>query len=143
LVSGLACPTGLATDPLSGDLFVSNKCSGGAIMRVGPLSNPHPAASTYTATRADGLTFAPDGTLFSASEDSRVDQIAGTDSASPGSSSKLADVPVIDGIAYAPAADGNPAYLVVDRNNGEIDRLDLNGALTPLLTGGSRGDLVT
>src|SRR3954468_17742048 len=35
VVAGLPCPVGLATDPISGDLFVSNVfCRGGGIMRI-------------------------------------------------------------------------------------------------------------
>src|SRR5439155_18261144 len=42
-----------------------------------------------------------------------------------------------------PATASNPAYLVVNRNDGEIDRLDFDGDLRTILAGASRGDLVT
>ena len=143
VASGMPCPTGLATDPLSGDLFVSNKCQGGAITRVGPLGSASPSATPYAAEPADGLTFAPDGTLFAAAAAGRVDRIEGTNSPFAGSATKITDAPEVDGIAYAPASGGNPPYLVVDRNTGDVDRLDFDGRMTPILTSGSRGDLVT
>lgn len=145
VVSGnkVLCPTGLATDPLSGDLFASNKCGGGNIARISNPAGSSASASTYTNGESDGLTFAPDGTLFAAADDSRVDSISGTNSSSPGQRTTIANVDEIDGIAYSPAQPGQDAYLVVNRNNGEIDKLDFAGNLTPIVTGASRGDLVT
>jgi uncharacterized repeat protein (TIGR01451 family) len=144
VVSGLPCPAALATDPISGDLFVSNVfCAGGGIMRITGFQNGPGAARPYAGgTDADGLTFAPDGTLYAAS-DGKILRIAGTGSSSPGSVSQLATVPTADGIAYAPATALDDEYLVVARNDGEIDRVDFNGKITAILTGGSRGDLVT
>jgi uncharacterized repeat protein (TIGR01451 family) len=142
LVAGLPCPTALATDPLSGDVFASNKCNGGAIMRIGPVSG-NATSTQYTATSADGLTFAPDGTLFAAAGDRVVARIDGTSSATPGAATKVAELADIDGIAYVPAIGGSPPFLVVNRNNGEIDRVELDGSSSPILTGASRGDLVT
>src|SRR3954454_9033657 len=143
VVSGLACPTALATDPLSGDLFASNKCGGGTTFRIAGPAGSKPTAKSYANQRDDGLTFAPDGTLFAAAEDSHVDSIAGTDKSNAGTATKIADVDEIDGIAYAPATPGHDAYLVVNRNTGEIDMLGFAGNLTPIVTGASRGDLVT
>ena len=143
VVSGLPCPTALATDPISEDLFASNKCNGGTTVRISNPTAAKPTAKTYANQRDDGLTFAPDGTLFAAAEDTRIDSIAGTASSSPGQATKLADVDEADGIAYAPATQTHDAYLVVNRNSGEIDMLDFAGNLTPIVTGASRGDLVT
>ena len=144
VVANLPCPVGLATDPVSGDLFVSNVfCPGGSIMRISGFQNGPGTARPYAGTQdADGLTFTPDGTLYAAAGN-KVVRIAGTNSNQPGSVSDVANVPKVDGIVYAPATAHDDEYLVVDRNDGEIDRLDFNGTLTPLLTGGSRGDLVT
>src|SRR4051794_36808022 len=143
VISGLACPTALATDPLSGDLFASNKCGNAAINRISNPSAAKPTASTYANLRADGLTFAPDGTLFAAVLDREIDAISATNSSSPGTATKIADVPELDGIAYSPATANHAAYLVLNRNDGGIDMLDLQGHSTPIVTGASRGDLVT
>ncbi|MEA2494725.1 MAG: hypothetical protein QOJ29_2636 [Thermoleophilaceae bacterium] len=144
VASGLPCPAALATDPVSGDLFVSNVfCTGGGIKRITGFHNGPGVATNYAGVQdADGLTFGPDGTLYAAAED-KVIRIAGTNSSTPGSVSAIANVPEADGIVYAPATARDDEYLVVVRNDGEIDRLDFNGTLTPVMTGGSRGDLVT
>lgn len=144
VVSGLPCPIGLATDPISGDLFVSNVfCPGGSIMRISAFANGPGVARPYAGTQdADGLTFAPDGTLYAAGG-MKIMRIEGTGSSSPGKVSEVAAVPKVDGIVYAPATTMDDEYLVVVRNDGEIDRLDFDGRLTPVVTGASRGDLVT
>jgi sugar lactone lactonase YvrE len=144
VASGLPCPVGLATDPISGDLFVSNAfCPGGSIMRISGFANGPGLARAYAGTQdADGLTFAPDGTLYAAGG-MKVIRIEGTGSSSPGKVSDVAAVPKVDGIVYAPATTLDDEYLVVVRNDGEIDRLDFDGRLTAVVTGASRGDLVT
>src|SRR4051794_31641118 len=144
VVSGLPCPTGLATDPISGDLFVSNVfCKGGGIRRITGFAGNRAVAQQYAGGQdADGLTFAPDGRLFAAAQD-KVVQIAGTNTSTPGAVSAVASVPSLDGIAYSPAAGAAAEYLVVVRTDGEIDRVGFDGGVTPVLTGGSRGDLAT
>lgn len=144
VATGLPCPAALATDPISGDLFVSNVfCSGGGIKRISNFQNGTGTVRSYAGgTDADGLTFAPDGTLYAASSN-RVLRIAGTNSSNPGNVSTIATVPTADGIAFAPASASSDQFLLVARNDGEIDRVDLGGNVTPVLTGGSRGDLVT
>ena len=138
VVDDLPCPTGLATDPGSGDLFVSNNyCSGGHIMRIQGGS-----AGAYTSDDADGIAFAPDGTLY-ASAGSRVLRFDGTNTSTPGRGEQVATVPHGDGIAYAPATDEHPAFLAVARTDGEIDKVGLDGSVTPIVTGASRADLVT
>ena len=144
VVSGLPCPVGLATDPVSGDLFVSNVfCPGGGIFRItGFASGPGRASRYAGAQDADGLTFAPDGTLYAAGG-TQVVRIGGTSSNAPGSVTPVADVPNIDGIAFAPATTSDDAYLVGVRTDGEVDRIELDGTVSPIITGASRGDLVT
>lgn len=139
VVDGLPCPVGLATDPISGDLFVSNVfCKTGGIMRI-----TDGKAKRYAGTQdADGLTFAPDGTLYAAGG-VRIVRIAGTNTSNPGAVSNVIDLPNVDGIAFSPASGKDPDFLVVVRTDGEIDRVDFNGSSTPILTGGSRGDLAT
>jgi hypothetical protein len=140
LARGLACPVALATDPLSGDLFESNAgCGGGAITRIFRSDG---SKQTYTSGQdGDGLAFAPDGTLYAASGE-RILRIDGTGTPSP-AISVVARVPGADGIVYRPATAGENAFLLVNRRDGEIDRLELDGRTTPVLTGGTRGDLVT
>ena len=144
VVDGLPCPVGLAVDPISGDLFVSNVfCAGGGIMRITGFQNGRGTARRYAGTQdADGIAFGSDGTMYAAGG-STLMRIGGTNSSAPGAVSVLAYVPKVDGIAYADATADSPAFLMAVRNDGEIDRVDLDGRITPVLTGGSRGDLVT
>src|SRR3954453_21963505 len=144
VVSGLPCPVGLATDPISGDLFVSNVfCKAGGIMRISDFANGPGKAKRYAGDQdADGITFAPDGTLYAAGG-VRIVRIAGTNTSKPGAVSNVIDLPNVDGIAYAPASTQSGEYLVVVRTDGEIDRVDFNGQATQVLTGASRGDLAT
>jgi uncharacterized repeat protein (TIGR01451 family) len=144
VVSGLPCPVGLATDPISGDLFVSNVfCKGGGIFRISDFESGEGTLERYAGTQdADGLTFAPDGSLYAAGG-VRIVRISGTNTKSPGTVIPVAELPNVDGIAYSPATTSQPEYLVVVRTDGQIDRVDMNGQTTPILTGGSRGDLVT
>src|SRR5262249_11003088 len=74
---GLApCPGWIAVDPLSGDIFTTDNCSGplasNQITRISDPDGPTPTATDYanvgSATAnvgsATGLVFAPDGTLY-------------------------------------------------------------------------------
>ena len=144
VVSGLPCPVGLATDPVSGDLFVSNVfCAGGGIFRITGFAGGPGTATRYAGTQdADGLTFAPDGTLFAAGG-VRIVRIAGTNTPTPGAVSTVVELPNVDGIAYAPATPQDDEYLVVARTDGKIDRVGFDGRVTQIVTGASRGDLVT
>jgi uncharacterized repeat protein (TIGR01451 family) len=144
VVDGLPCPVGLATDPISGDLFVSNVfCKGGGIFRVSDFASGPAKMKRYAGSQdADGLTFGPDGTLYAAGG-IRIVRIAGTNTANPGAVSTVIDMPNVDGIVYAPATAQEPEYLVAVRTDGEIHRVNFDGSSSPVLTGGSRGDLVT
>ena len=149
VAGGFPCPVGLATDPVSGDLFVSNVfCPGGGIMRISGFQDGSPGeVSRYAGTQdADGLTFVPEpgGTAaLYAAGGTKVVRIEGTNSANPGQVSDVGDVPNVDGIAYRAAIGGEPAFLVVVRTDGRVDRMDFDGRLTPIVSNASRGDLVT
>jgi sugar lactone lactonase YvrE len=147
VVSGLTCPTGLAVDPRSGDLFVSSVWCADQVVRIsGGVPTPY-----ATGVHADGLAFGQDGTLYVAHQPDAsgytVSSVAGTGAGTPGARTALARVPESDGIAVsrAGAATGGPAFLVVNRRDGKISRVDLDSGGRPvrdLLTGGSRGDFV-
>ena len=71
VASGFSCASGLAIDPLSGDLFFDDNCVGGiqnaSIWRVQNPSNANPTVVVYSTLPGFGngaLAFAPDGTLF-------------------------------------------------------------------------------
>ena len=150
VAAGLPCPTGLAADPRSGDLFVSTAdCAAGVLRLAGPTRRAAGVTSYVSGIAADGVTFDRDGTLYVAhapdAVGATVSEVAGTTSARPGRRRPLAAIPGADGTALGtPAtAAGTPPFLVVNRHDGTITRVELTGArrMTDLVTGGTRGDL--
>ncbi|MBY0278935.1 Ig-like domain-containing protein, partial [Candidatus Binatia bacterium] len=156
-VTTIECATALATDPVSGDLFVSSPCGwfgGNNIYRVKHPETSPVAVEVYASPGpTDGLTFAPDGTLYSESHNNAdnknyVVRLDGTGTATPGAFTRLVDLPGgPDGIAVAvdPADPATASFLFVNRNDGVMSRVDL-GTTPPLVsnvyTGSSRGDFV-
>ena len=144
---GLKCPTSLVADPRTGDLFVSELWCGKDVVRIsGGQVTPY-----VTGIAADGLTFAPDGTLYVAhapdADGYTISSVTGTGDAHPGTRTPLAKLPTADGIALASSTGpgGRPDFLVVNRRDGAITRIDLDGRGNPtrdLAGGGTRGDLV-
>jgi len=137
--------TGLATDPLSGDLFVS-QIGLGTVQRIFGFQNGPGTATVYATTGyVDGLSFGPDGTLYAALYGQTVGKITGTNSASPGTVTYLpVIVPTIDGIAVS--ADPDIPFIYGNRNDGIITKVDLTltpPALSNIFKGGTRGDFVT
>jgi hypothetical protein len=134
---------GLATDPLSGDLFVSQPAFGfTGVFRISNFGSGPGTVAVYSTVEADGLAFGPDGTLYAASGLSGgVVKINGTNSATPGASTFVASVPFIDGMAVS--ANPSTPFLYGNRNDGVITKVDLTTnppTLTNIFTGGTRGD---
>ena len=148
VAADVPCPTGLAADPRSGDLFVSTVACTSQVGRISDPSGPAPQMSEYLKDLAvDGITFSPDGRMYLAHEPdasgATVSEVSPTD-AGPVRRRTLASVPHADGVALGrPQGGGGPPFLVVNRTDGAITKVDLgSGATTDLLTGGTRGDLV-
>ena len=144
--SGINNATGLAVDPLSGDLFVSQAGGGPTIWRItNPQNNPG-TRSVYANVDVDGMTFGPDGTLYAALG-SNIYRIAGTNSSVPGAYAVLATAAGSDGIALLAPQAGHTIVtsLAVNRWNGSVTVVDFSqtpATLTDIVTGGSRGDFV-
>jgi sugar lactone lactonase YvrE len=142
MASGLTCPTGLAVDPVSGDIFVSSVFCAAQVLRIsGGRPSPY-VTGVYT----DGITFGSDGTLYVAHQ---ADASGYTVSAvsRQGARSGLARVPEADGLALgrSGAPQGGPGFLVVDRRDRRISNVDLTSADRPvrdLVTNATRGDFV-
>jgi sugar lactone lactonase YvrE len=145
-VANVPCATGVAIDPISGDMFVSENQCGSTIYRV---SNYASGAGTVTSYAnlpgVDGLVFADDGTLY-AESDGQITRVAGTNSPTPGAVTGTVNVPTADGVAIGAPIAGQSPFLVANRNDGTVTRVDFSAAgaasETNIFTGGSRGDFV-
>ena len=157
VVTGLSCATGLATDPISGDLFLSAPCplpvGSNNIFRI---SNPEtsPTVSTYTPPgepgQASNLAFAPDGTLYTTAYLANINSnfivsISGTNSASPGTVDYLTN-DFEDPSAVLPALNplniSMPPFVLVNRIDNDMSKVDLTQTppvTTNVITGGSQG----
>jgi hypothetical protein len=145
VVADVPCPTGVAIDPVSGDMFVSENQCGSTIYRVSNYASGQGTVAPYaTLPGVDGLAFAPDGTLYAESNGS-IDAVDGTASATPGAVTTIASMPYADGLAFAAPVGGQSPFLVVNRNDGLVTRVDLGsdqGSASDIFSGGSRGDFV-
>lgn len=138
---------GLALHPISGELFVSSQ---NGVARISNYANGPGTVTPYFAGDVDGITFAPDGTLYAAFAFDRILRVTGT----PAVVTTIAFVPRADGIAIE-ANPANPArpFLYVNRLDGVITRVATSALpdtptnpcgspCTDIYTGGSRGDFV-
>jgi hypothetical protein len=159
VAAGLSCPAGLAVDPLSGDLFFDNDCSGGpqnsSIFRVIDPANSDPTRPTSVVVYATlpsaangGMVFAPNGTLYAVSGyygniNAPVEQISGTNSATvtvtpvPGITSDFA---VAIGTTNA---DGSASSLIVEPAGNLSEVPIANPTAATVLATGSPGVGVT
>jgi len=147
VATGLDCPTQLATDPLSGDLFTGPTCGhDGPITRIAdPEGTPSPSAYTATFTQPDGFAIAPDGTFYVETAGS-IDTVDGTTSPTAGAAHPLTG-PIAGAVGVAVAANraqpSSPPFLAVNGTDGSITQVDLPSlAQAPIATAGSRGDIV-
>jgi hypothetical protein len=152
---GGADAKGLAIDPLSGDLFVSQGFDG--IKRVSNFMNGPATATPYGSPgEVDGIVFAPDGTLYAADDfGGGIARVAGTNTATPGAKTIIAFLNKPDGLAIeSNSANLVKPFLYANRNDGVITRIDTSAlpdtptnpcatGCTDIYTGGSRGDFVT
>ena len=147
VASGLNCATGIATDPLTGDLFVSRIGCASQLTRIADPASATPTVSSYPPVvgSIDGMTIASSGTIYVEANGCAV-RIDGTSVPSPASST-VACVSTMDGIALSNnTADPSKPLLFTDNNNGTMTSIDTSTApptQTTVATGGTRGDLLT
>ena len=146
----MPCPTGIAIDPLSGDLFTTNAGGGTQITRISDPSAAQPTVGGYATmpVGGDGISFAPDGTIYVAGLDGSIYEVTGTGDPGPPVVTKLASVPGHpDGIAVGVTPGSTQASaLFVNTNSGTIVELSNLSApsvdQTTVFSGGSRGDFL-
>jgi hypothetical protein len=147
----LECPVGLAADPFSGGLVVTTGCATKVLLITdAESSTPRTqilARGPYDGgvPSMDGVAVAPDGTIFATSGNAIV-EVQGAGSATPGSFRTITTLNGADGIGVGPDASGHAGFLLVNRTDGHITRLDLTGATptsTDIVSGATRGDFAT
>jgi hypothetical protein len=157
VASGLTCPAGLSVDPLSGDLFFDDQCTGGgfddaSIYRVIDPANSDPSRpkslvkyATLPSTPNGGMAFAPDGTLYAVTG-YYVSTHLGPIVAVSGTSASAVTVTPLTGITsdYAVAigalnADGTAQSLIAEPNGVLTEFNVANPAMTTVLASVSPG----
>lgn len=145
-VASIPCAMGIAVDPVSGDLFVSQNSCGNAIYRISDYRSGPGTLSRYaTVADVDGLAFNADGTLY-ADSDGTIYSVTGTADRTPGRAHLVTTVSRADGLAFGAASPGaSMPFLIANRNDGVVTKVDLAGpepVASDILTGGTRGDFV-
>jgi len=139
VASGLVCPYTLATDPISGDLFAGDGCTGAgsdrtAIWRISNPGGATPSLSVYANTPGQdnfGISFAPDGALYIISRNFQVARITGTNGPQPPTVSIVPNT-IWSGLGIATGgmqANGDAQFLIFNQpaSNGEIAAPQTNG----------------
>ncbi len=136
VLAGLTCPTGLAVDPLSGDLFYADSCFGAGaddpnVYRIANPASASPTKSIYytlTATPDGWLAFAPDGTLFIpqlVTSSAPVLRITGTDKPQPATSSPVPGLDTIYWVTVGEALPGGAAKSLIVLQGTTIKLADI------------------
>ncbi len=148
VATGLGWASGLAIDPLTGDLFVSQSGLGNSIYEVSPSTGGMKLYATVP--HADGLAFQWNGTLYAAAGGlGGIVKIPATNSPQPTPKpySFVVSVPSIDGMAVSQKP-GHDLTLFGNRNDGNITQVTFDKpqdppGVTTIFTGGTRGDFQT
>jgi hypothetical protein len=148
VASNLTCPAGLSVDPLSGDLFFDDECTGGgtdnaSIFRVIDPANTDTSKptsvvvyATLPATPNGGMAFAPNGTLYAVSgyyvvADAPVEQISGTN-ATTVTVNAVTGITASFGVALgAVNADDSAQSLIVTSSAGVMSEVPIASPSTP------------
>ena len=133
LTSTLNTPAWIATDPISGDLFVGNGGSGSLFSPdIWEIQNPASASPTVSvyATDTNGINqfvFVPNGTLYAVTHDDRLVSFGGTNTAQPATETTIANLPsAIASVALGPiGSNGAPSSVYVGGTNGDIYQVAL------------------
>jgi len=137
VAANVTCPHHLVVDPLSGDLFFDNNCTGAgsddpSVYRIRNPAGPAPLLEQYAVlpgTPNGLLAFAPDGELFVAvlSPQPAIVRISGTDGPQPPAMTTIADLPGIFWLAVAEADENGTAsklaVMLLDEDNQGVTNL--------------------
>src|SRR5262249_3874440 len=146
LASGFPCPNALTVDPLSGDLFFDDNCTGGGIdnpsvWRVHDPAGANPTVSVYAtlpATPGGGIAFAPNATLYVVanaftSPTEPIVRIGGTNTPFPPTVTTLTGITSDDGsIAIGSTQPNGDAKSLLIHTGGALKLVDIT--TTPFTT---------
>ncbi len=152
IANNLTCPFSMNTDPLSGDLFISDGCFGAgsdnaSIWRVADPGASSPTTSIYATSHASpngSIGFAQDGTMYVVyaynSVVANIDEISGTNQPQPATVTSLGIFSSFAVTAIGNAADGGAAGLIVGASgiggfSNSVAVYDLT-ATSPVFSGG-------
>lgn len=137
-IAKLDCATGLATDPISGDLFSDSPCgsptAGPYIFRISNPESATPGAPMQyaPASGAQTLWFTPGGTLYAVvtnpNDNNRwIATFAGTNTAGPGAVTYVAPAPGNFGAVPDASNQDSPSFIFTDETEGTSGGLDIGG----------------
>jgi hypothetical protein len=124
VASALTCPSNLATDPVSGDLFVPDFCGSPAdsptVLRVADPGGVSPTVSGYANSEGapnGSVSTAPDGTLYAVSAyppygQGRIDEISATNAAQPPTVTPTGVYSTYSAAAFGSNPDGGAQALI-------------------------------
>jgi hypothetical protein len=148
VASNLTCPSGLAVDPLSGDLFFVDECFGGAENpSLWRIHDPAGAATmsiyaTLPATPNGVIAFSPDGTIYVVTgytaPEPQIAIVGGTNTPSPPSVSAVPDLFSFFWVTMG-EVQGNGAaksLLILDTSGVELVDITTNPYTKTLLVAG-------
>lgn len=152
LVTGLICPSPLAVDPLSGDLFFTDTCFGGgadnpSLWRVGNPASATPTLVVYVtlpSTPNGPIAFAPNGTMYVVNHyngTGSIIQVAGTNTPSPPAMTTLSGISSDFWITMGEVQANGAAKSLLVHNNNALKVVDIttNPFTTTVLANGSLG----
>ena len=158
LATNLTCPQGLATDPLSGDLFFDDACTGAgsdnpSVFRVSNPASATPTVSVYAtmpATPNGALSIAPDGTIYVVvgyylNPFAPVYSISGTDQPMPPIVAPVAGVTANYWVKVGAVDAGGTATSLIVLDNSSLETVDLADTTqrTPLASNIGAGTIGT
>ncbi len=143
------CPSWMAVDPLSGDIFATDECGGsyasGVVLRISNPDSSSPTVSDYVdlGTGACGITFAPDGTMYVAvCGNGNVESVTGTNAGTPTATTVTNVANGVFGLGVASTGAGGAATsLYLTTLDGLVHLIDLTqspATVSTIATGGGR-----
>jgi hypothetical protein len=152
LVTGLTCPSPLAVDPLSGDLFFTDTCFGAgadnpSLWRIQNPASASPSLVVYAtlpSTPNGPVVFAPNGTMYVVNNYTgagNIIQVAGTNASSPPAMTTLSGISSDFWMTMGEVLPNGAAKSLLVHNNNALKLVDIttNPFTTTVLANGSLG----